>query len=396
MISVEEAWKIVNDRTLVLGAEPVALTSAVGRILAESIDAPISLPPFRQSAMDGYAVMREDLQENGNELKVVDEVPAGSTVQKQLHRGEAMRIFTGAPVPEGADFVVMQEYVNRSANTIVVTEKGAKTGANIRKVGEELMAGTLALPKGHELTAASCGFLSALGVTTVQCVRQPVVTILVTGDELVEPGTSLRYGQIYESNGTTLKVALAQMGITKVLVRRLADHYETTKSQLQSAVSEADVVLVSGGISVGDYDFVGKALEELKAKQFIYKIKQKPGKPMYFGQLQSAAVFGLPGNPASMLSCFFEYVYPVLRKMGGHGKPELQRVKRYLKSAFSAKNDRALFLKAQVTEKEVELLEGQGSFMMQSFAQANALVYLPAGSGPKSAGDEVEVHLLPF
>jgi molybdopterin molybdotransferase len=395
MISVEEAWQIVDEQTKALSAETISLTQCAGRVLAKDVLAPLSLPPFRQSAMDGYAVYREDVLENNGKLKIVAVVPAGATDRKTLSRGEAMRIFTGAPVPDGANFVVMQEYVTVQGQYITISEQGKCTGANIRTVGEELMEGTVALSKGNVISAAGQGFLSALGITTITCTALPKVSVLVTGDELVAPGQPLNYGQVYESNGATLEAALLSLHIQPQQTLRLPDQYEETKAAILNACETNDLLLISGGISVGDYDFVGKALQELGAKELIYKIQQKPGKPMYFGKLKTTTVFALPGNPASLLTCFYEYVYPVLRKMAGHRSFFMKRRQLRLQGDYHNKADRALFLKGRAKNDEVMVLEGQGSFMMQSFAQANCLIYLPALANVEE-GNEVEVHFLPY
>lgn len=390
MIDVAVAKKLVRRLRPQLKTQVVSLSAALGQVLAQAIHAPIPLPPFDQSAMDGYAIK---LGENPT-YTLVGEVAAGSGSQPHLKAGEAVRIFTGAAVPEEADAVIQQEWVITTEAGLLF-EKLPALGQNIRPKGEQLPKGGIALPAGQTLTPAALGLLASLGLTQVTTFVPPKVRVVVTGDELVEAGQALLHGQIYESNGLMLEAALRQTGFQDVQVLRIPDDYLQTVTTLQQQVQEADLLLVSGGISVGDYDHVGKALAAIGVEEWFYKVRQKPGKPLYMGTKDHCTVFALPGNPAAALSCYYEYVLTALRRAMGDQQFQLLHLQLPLTHAYERKGGRAQFLKAHCTGQAVTILDQQSSAMLQSFAQANALIYLPLEVTLLQEGDWVEVHLLP-
>ncbi|MBL4663358.1 MAG: molybdopterin molybdotransferase MoeA [Flavobacteriaceae bacterium] len=392
MISVAEAIQIVQKNT---GPHPNSikkeLLGALGYILFEDVISPIHMPPFRQSAMDGYALcLHDDLS-----YKVTGEVQAGDNTQIKLKSGEAVRIFTGAPVPNSANAVIMQEKVTTSSNSITL-ENTPLANDNIRALGAQITAGQIALTMGTTLNPAGIGFLSSLGITEVLVYQKPSVAIVVTGNELTEPGKPLVNGQIYESNALMLTGVLGSLGYQNVNTYRVDDNYKNTLEILQTTISQHDVILVSGGISVGDYDFVGKALQELKVTPLFYKVKQKPGKPLFFGKKDSKVIFALPGNPAAALNCFYIYVHLALQKLSGDIKFSIQRTQAKSQTSFQKKGDRAQFLKANYNNGGVSILDGQSSAMLHTFALANALVYIPEDVNDIKQNDLVEVILLPI
>ena len=392
MISVEQAIEIVNSKSRsTQKTESKNLSAARGHILFEDVVSPINMPPFRQSAMDGYALCL-----NGNtEYTIVGEVKAGDSQHLVLNPGEAVRIFTGAPVPDSADAVIMQERTQVADDKLTI-DAPVQAGDNIRPRGEQVLKEDIALKKGTKLTPAGIAFLMALGITKVCVCAKPSIAIVVTGDELAEAGKDLEYGQIYESNAVMLRIVLDQLDYQNVSTHKVADVYDDTLSTLKSVISNHDVILVSGGISVGDYDFVGKALAELGVEQCFYKIKQKPGKPLFFGKKGDKLIFALPGNPASALSCFYIYVLTALELRSGNGNFTLPRTKAQSVSDFTKKGDRSQFLKAIYTDGSVEILEGQSSSMLHTFALANALVYVRETADSIKINDTVEVILLPI
>lgn len=391
MITVKEAQHIVRQKSNALESIQLPLAQALDFVLSEDVDAPISLPPFDSSAMDGYAVCYTPEQ---TEYELIGEVQAGSNKTLDLKEGQAVRIFTGAMVPETANAVVMQELT--SLNGVTVKVEGAITlGSNIRKKGEQIQVNSIALKKGVLLTASGIGFLASMGIETVHVHRKPTISLLITGNELVQAGKSLQPGQIYESNGLTLVSAIKSIGLGIQTYEMVKDDFDATRKAIRTQFEASDVIIVSGGISVGDYDFVGSALEEIGVEQYFYKVKQKPGKPLFFGGMNGKLCFALPGNPASALSCFYNYVLPALRSLSGWAQPVLKRQKMICTTAFKKRGDRAQFLKAKIEENTVCILEGQGSAMLHSFALANAMVYLDEASGSVNSGDEVEVILLP-
>jgi len=392
MISVEDAIRIVKDNTTQThNFEKKIVSEALDFVLYEDVISPINMPPFRQSAMDGYALcLHEESFYN-----IIGEVKAGDNFQPTLKQGEAVRIFTGAPVPDSANTVIMQEKTSLE-NGFLRIEAIASLNENIRPLGEQVLKNQIALKKGAFLTPAAIAFITSLGITDISVYKKPTVAIVVTGNELAEAGTDLNYGQIYESNALMLCSALHQAGYKNVSTYKVDDNYENTVRLLDQVISNNDVILVSGGISVGDYDFVGKALNELGIEPLFYKVKQKPGKPLFFGKNEEKIIFALPGNPAAALSCFYIYVLPALERLSGNTLFSLHRLKAFSVSDFIKKGDRAQFLKAIYNNGTVEILEGQNSSMLHTFALANALVYLPETSGSIIKNDVVEVILLPI
>lgn len=391
MISVEQAIDTVQNNIVpTLNFERIEVSKAIGCILYEDIISPINMPPFRQSAMDGYALCL-----NGESTyHIIGEVKAGDHHQLTLKKGEAVRIFTGAPVPDSANAVIMQEKVAVKQQELTI-ESTVSLNDNIRPLGEQVTKDQIALKKGTSVSPATVGFITSLGITEVVVYAKPSIAILVTGNELVEAGKDLAFGQIYGSNAVMLTSAINKMGLQNVSSFKVDDDYKNTLDVLGKVISNYDVVLVSGGISVGDYDFVGKALQELGVEQVFYKVNQKPGKPFFFGKKEKKIVFALPGNPAAALSCFYVYVYPALQKMSGNMNYTLAKIKARSESDYTKKGDRSHFLKAIYRNGRAEILDGQSSSMLHTFALANAIVYVPETAESIKINDEVEVILLP-
>lgn len=392
MISIKEAITSIK-----LNVDPLlkkttkSVEKAGGYVLFEDIYSPINMPPFRQSAMDGYALNLHD----GLTYTLIGEVKAGDGHQPDLKIGDAVRIFTGAPVPDSANSIMMQEKVKSDGNFITI-EYQISIEHNIRPFGEQVRAGDIALKKGTKLTPAAIGYLISLGIKTVSVFKKPNIAIVTTGNELIEAGQKLSYGKIYESNSKMLLSALYGLKFYDVTLHNVEDHYSQTVEKLNAVIDENDLVLITGGISVGDYDFVGKALKELEVEELFYKVKQKPGKPLFYGKKGDTQIFALPGNPAAALSCFYVYVYIALQKMMNRDILELPRIEAISKSNFEKKGDRPQFLKAIYKNGEVEILEGQNSSMLQTFALSNALVYAPETITKIVEGDSIEVIQLPL
>ena len=391
MISIKEAITSVK-----LNAKPLlrktikSVEKAGGYLLFEDIYSPINMPPFRQSAMDGYALNLHDALT----YSLIGEVKAGDSHQPILKKGEAVRIFTGAAVPNSANAVMMQEKVQSDGNHITI-EHNISVEHNIRPLGEQVKQGDIALKKGTKLTPAAIGYLISLGVTEVFVFKKPNIAIVTTGNELIEAGQKLTHGKIYESNAKMLLSALYSLKFYDVTIHKVKDDYNKTVQTLNTAINENDLVIITGGISVGNYDFVGKALKELKVDELFYKVKQKPGKPLFYGKKGDTQIFALPGNPAAALSCFYIYVHIALQKMMNRKALELPRTQAKSISYFEKKGDRPQFLKAIYENGKVEILEGQNSSMLQTFALSNALVYAPEILTKIEKGDCVEVIQLP-
>jgi molybdopterin molybdotransferase len=391
MISITEAISTVKTNVKpLLQSTTKKVEKAGGYLLFNDVHSPINMPPFRQSAMDGYALnLHEDLS-----YTLLGEVKAGDGDTFVLKKGEAVRIFTGAPVPDTANAIMMQEKVISKGKTIAIKEQ-IPQNHNIRPLGEQVKAGDIALKKGTKLTPAAIGYLISLGITQVSVFKKPNIAIVTTGNELVDPGADLPFGKIYESNSKMLLSALYNLKYYDVTLYKVEDDYNKTVNTLNTAINANDLVMITGGISVGDYDFVGKALKELQVFELFYKVKQKPGKPLFYGKKEDTQIFALPGNPAAALSCFYVYVYIALQKLMHRNDIELPRIKAKSISAFEKKGDRPQFLKGIYTDGNIEILDGQNSSMLQTFALSNALVYVPEHVTKIKKGAVTEVIQLP-
>ncbi len=389
MISFSEALSKIESVKLSFSKSKISLDTSLNKVLAEDITSPINMPPFRQSAMDGYAIKYT----NSDTYELVDESKAGDGKFIELKKGQAVRIFTGALVPDEADTVVIQEHVSRSHNSISITKLPNKFD-NVRPVGEQVKKGDLVLKKGLKLNAAAIGFLSGIGISKVLVYKTPKVSIVVTGNELQQSGKQLEDGKIYESNSFMLRAALKNLGISDISILKTKDTFEETKNTISKALENSNVVLISGGISVGDYDFVQEALKVNDVEELFYKVNQKPGKPLWFGQKNDQFVFGLPGNPASALSCFYIYVTPLLNKIIGSKSIHLPRIKARSLSDYKNTTGKTLFLKGKLKGNDLEILHGQQSSMLHSFANSNVLVRIPNDTELINKNDEVECIIL--
>ncbi len=392
MISVEEAKKIVVSNVSSGNVLYKSLEESINHFLSEAILSPISMPPFRQSAMDGFGIKRKEGITN---YQITGEVKAGDMEMPSVESGHGVRIYTGAMVPDDVDTVVMREHARLVADTGIELEGDAEIGSNIRPEGEQINKGDIALEKGTFIDTASLSFLAMLGYDKVPVYEAPKVGIVATGSELIEPGTPLLPGQIYESNTYMLNAAVFSAIGAFASVQKVKDDFEITKETLSHTIDQSDVIIISGGISVGDYDFVGRALSELGVAPLFYKVKQKPGKPLFFGKIGEKVVFGLPGNPAAALTCFYEYVLPTLNIYRGNPQPFLRKTFESLAHDFDLKGDRSVFLKAIVEKGSVSVMSGQQSSMIRSFTEANAMIYLSGEKKSFKSGELVEVHWLP-
>ncbi|KRD61575.1 molybdenum cofactor biosynthesis protein [Flavobacterium sp. Root935] len=369
MIEVKEALEIVAANSNAMPTQKIKVQKARGYVVAETIYSPISMPPFRQSAMDGYAFTHSIR----HQYDIVGISQAGDHSNIKLKQNEAIRIFTGAYVPDDADTVVMQEHVMANTDSILIAQMPEKN-TNVRAKGEQIAKGDIVFEPNTLLTPAAIGFLACLGITEIEVYKKPKIGILVTGNELVEPGKKLKKGKIFESNSIMLQAALEIIGIEKTKVYRVKDNLKATKKALKSILKKNDIVLISGGISVGDYDFVKEALLKNGVEELFYKINQKPGKPMFFGSKKDTLIFALPGNPASSLTNFYIHVLPAVKNKMGFSEIHKPKVVRKLNSEIKNDTGKTLFLKAKYDETNVTILDGQSSAMLNSFAIANGLV----------------------
>ena len=388
MISVAEAKKIIAGNILILPKAILPLVDAMQLKLASAIYSPADSPAFPQSSMDGYAFTYSDWQAK-KKLSVDGEMQAGSKAAFSIATGQAVRIFTGAPLPTGADTVIMQEKVTVINNELHINDETLQPGNSVRAKGSAIKAGELALAKDSLLSPGAIGFLAGMGISKVTVFARPSVSIIVTGKELQQPGIDLAYGEVYESNSFSLKAVLNQLQIRDIKIYSADDELELVKQVLNEALANSNMVLLTGGVSVGDYDFVVQAAAACGVTKLFHKIKQRPGKPLYFGKKENKLVFGLPGNPSSVLTCFYEYVLPALQS-------GLMALHIPLAKSFQKPAGLTHFLKGWYDGKTVMPLDAQESYQMSSFAKANCLIKVDEEITVCKEGELTEIHLLPF
>jgi molybdopterin molybdotransferase len=386
MISVQQAKTLLNNNIPNSKEVELPLLKALNYCLANDVYSSINMPPFRQSAMDGYALNVQD----SLSYDLIGEIKAGDAHKMVLKPGEAIKIFTGAAVPDSANAVIQIEKTSCTNETLLLNESVA-LHTNIRPIGEQIKENEIALTKGTILNAAAIGFLAGLGITRVSVFKKPSIGILVTGNELVKPGNALEYGKIYESNSIMLQAALLNANFDTISSYEVNDDFINTKDSIEKALQENDILLISGGISVGDYDFVKAALEELKVETLFYKVNQKPGKPLLVGKKEDKLIFALPGNPAASLTCYYIYVQPILKKITGE-LDVTSTTKNEMKHDFTVNNTRSQFLKATFLDNEVSVLSHQQSSMLNTFALANCLLHLPEGNYELKKGSKVDIY----
>ncbi len=392
MISVSEARTIIQQYIEVLPAMPVKLHAAVGCKLATDVFATVDIPAYPQSSMDGYAFSFIDWQQHRS-LLISGEMAAGANESKQLSPKTAVRIFTGAPVPPGADTVVMQEKIIAENGLLQIQDEQLQQGANVRLKGSEIKAGELALAAGAVLTPAAIGFLAGIGITEVMIYPAPSVTVIITGNELQKPGQSLKYGQVYDANSFALSAVLGELGVHQIEIVQVPDIIEQLNEALEQALQKTDLVLLTGGVSVGDYDFVTRSAQNCGITTRFHKLKQRPGKPLFFGNKDRKLVFGLPGNPSSVLTCFYMYVLPVITGMRGY-KQGLRQQQVPLSQTYQKNTQLTHFLKGWYDGQKATPLGAQESYRMRSFAEANCLIEIEEGAVNLQEGDLVTIHLL--
>ncbi|MET4140986.1 gephyrin-like molybdotransferase Glp [Pedobacter sp. UYP1] len=391
MISVSEAKNLIDQNIKTLSPTKFPIQECCGHILAEDVFALCDIPAFQQSSMDGYAIRFEDRL---NPLTLIGEMAAGTTMRLKIGKGQTTRIFTGAALPEGADTVVMQEKVTLQDGDINILDTQLIPGAHVRAIGAEIKASALAIKHGHLLNAAAIGFLAGIGISEVVVYPMPEVSIIITGKEFCPPGKTLEFGQVYESNSYTLKAALTQAGIFNIKILYAADDLKILQETLVIALQQSDAVLLTGGVSVGDYDYVALAAAQSGVRKIFHKVKQKPGKPLYFGLHTSTPIFGLPGNPSSVLSCFYNYVLPALSKMANKDYP-LKKTEATLTEAYQKPSGLTHFLKGFYQDGMVKPLYAQESFRLSSFAQANCMICLNEHQENFKENEIVVILLLP-
>lgn len=391
MISVDEALERIFDLVRPLGAETVPLAKAAYRFMAAPATATRDQPPFPASAMDGYAICGPAIP--GGRFSVIGEASAGHGWHGALRPGQAIRIFTGAPVPPGTGSVVIQEDVSRVGDEIVLSQD-LSSGDNIRPQGQDFKAGDHVAPR--HLRPADIGLLAAMNIADVSVIRRPIVALIATGDELVMPGEAPRVDQIIASNSFALKAMVENAGGIARMMPIARDH-EASLSMVFELATEADLIVTIGGASVGDHDLVGKVAAHMGMDRAFYKVAMRPGKPLMAGKLHGKPMLGLPGNPVSSVVCGHIFMLPMLRVLQGHPAraPEMRRAR--LAADLTANGPRAHYMRARLERLDpdenlpkIRAFDAQDSALLSVLSQADSLLLRPVADGPRRAGDIVQ------
>lgn len=399
MISYYEAKELTFKLAKTLGVQDLGLLESLDLVLAEDVISEVNIPPFDNSAMDGYAVRWLDIKNASPDdpavLELVGEVPAGESFEGKICEGEAVAIFTGAPIPEGADTVVPVEFTQKENGKVLVF-KPVEEGGNIRPAGEDVKAGEKVFSRGTKVTPGVVGVLASIGRSRVRVYRKPVVGVVSTGSELLEIDEPYRFGKIRNSNTYLLRALLKQLPVEVFNFGFVKDEPEIVRKVFEEALSVVDVLIATGGVSVGEYDPVKEVLGKMGAKLVFWKVAQKPGKPMAVYTWREKVIFGLPGNPAAVHICFLEYVRPFLLKSLGYKDFEPVTLRAPIKGGHRKKAGRLNFLRVFLTSENGRLVAiktgAQGSGVLSTSARANALALIPEEVEHLGEEEEVEIH----
>ncbi len=400
MLSVQEALALVVEHAGQQPAVETPLEKSFGLLLAEDVTSDVDSPPFTKSMMDGYAVLAADIKDGQGEVVKVGEIAAGQVPSQKLEAGQTIQIMTGAPVPEGAEAVIMVENSQVVAETssleevIELKDSNFKPGQNIMPKGRELSKGEIVLKTGHRIGAPEVGLLATVGCVSPKVFQRPTLAVLSTGDEIVPPSQKPGPGQIRNSNESTV-VALAQAAGINYKRLGVAKDDEADLAEKIKVGLNSDVLILSGGVSAGKRDLVPKVLEQLGVKQVFHKARFKPGKPIWFGTHENGLVFGLPGNPVSVLACFEVFVKTALKKRMGFENPLPQLEEASLREDFKYSTRRPTYhpakLRTEGGKLTIQPVSWYGSPDLRALNAANSLVVLPSGDGPYNAGDSLQV-----
>lgn len=398
-LSCEEAIvRILDSMSSLTQTEMVPIRHSLGRVTSFDIIAAANVPPHKNSAMDGYAFRQEELQGLNNPvIKIIGTAFAGKAFTRPIEKNEAVRIMTGAVVPENADTIVIQEHVKAGGKDLQILEM-PNFGENIRAAGEDIRVGETILKSGHTVTPADLGLIASLGIAEVQVFQKPRVAYFSTGDELKSLGTTLEPGEIYDSNRYTLYGMLQHLGVEIIDMGVVKDTYDAIEAALLDASKSADMVITSGGVSVGDADFIKEALGNVGQVKF-WKIAMKPGRPLAFGKIGKAHFFGLPGNPVSVMVGFHQFVTPALEKISGTETNRNIILEASVTEPLRKRPGRAEYQRGILAQEDdgsltVQPTGDQGSGILKSMSQANCFIYLPIDASDIPVNEAVRV--IPF
>ncbi|MBN1637023.1 MAG: molybdopterin molybdotransferase MoeA [Deltaproteobacteria bacterium] len=395
MITVEDARKTILSHIEPLAPEKMYILDALGRYLAEDVHSPIAIPQVNNSAMDGYAVRSDDIVNPETKLTVIYDLPAGTLPKGPVGSNQAVRIMTGAPVPPGADAVVMRENTEESAHEVII-KTIPKKHEHIRFMGEDIAEKALVLKKGALIGPAQIGVLASIMCSMVHCHQRPVVAVLGTGDEIVDLDQDLSEGKVVSSNSYTLISLIKTIGGIPLYLGIAKDNRQDLQEKFSRA-KRADLILTSGGVSLGDYDLVKKIMTSGENRMEFWQVEMKPGKPLAFGNINGIPAIGLPGNPVSTMISFYQFARPAILKMLGADNLMLPCVKAKLKTPLKKKTDRAHYIRGILRTQGQELVVSstgpQGSGILTSMADANCFIVLPKETSSAEVNELVECEL---
>jgi len=403
MIDVNKALEVVIKKSKTLGTKRLIVAESEGYVLADDLKSKFDLPLFNNSAMDGYAIKHSDSlnadKKSSISLPIIKTIKAGDSDRLNLKSGWAAKIMTGALVPGGADTVVRKEDCTQDGDYLILTQK-FPARQNIRYKGEEIKKGAIGLKKGTLINPAAIGFILELGHKKISVYRKPNISLLVTGEELLNPGEKIKPGKIRDTNSYSLSSAITKENANLVSALKVKGNYDEIKSNISSLLKYSDMLIITGGISVGDYDYIKDILNSLGVKKLFWGVSQRPGGPLFFGIYRNKLIFGLPGNPASSLVCYYEYIRPSILLLTGRKDFSLIRIEAFLTVELKKKPGKTHFLRGIVQSKnngyQVSSAGEQGSHILRSFAQSNCFIFFPRKKSVLKKGEKVEVHLLPF
>jgi molybdopterin molybdotransferase len=400
-ISLEEAQSLLFEHCSLMQSEQVHLKDSLGRVLSEDLRAQDNIPPFDRSPYDGYAFRAEDTlkasQENPVTLRVIDEVPAGYTSEFSIEEGTAVKILTGAPIPEGADAITKYEDTLYDGKQVTIFT-AFKSGENVVPAGEDVKKGTVIAPYGTIITPPICGLIAALGLEYIPVFRIPKIAIVSTGDELVEVSEPLIPGKIRNTNCYTLYAYIKSIGAEPIIIGTAKDRIEEVAALIEQGVEKADMVLTTGGVSVGDYDVVSRAVESTGAESLYWKIEMKPGSATFAGVKKGKVICGLSGNPSAAMINFHLVVVPFIKKMAGRTKYMYEQIEVTLKKDFKKTSPRRRFLRGSLLYEEgctrMVSTGEQGNGVLSSMIGCNILTEIPEKSGPMKSGEKLLAYLI--
>ncbi|HEY8362932.1 MAG TPA: gephyrin-like molybdotransferase Glp [Tissierellaceae bacterium] len=402
-VSVEKAEEILLNQEIKRNIVEMPILESLDYVLAEDIVSDINIPPFDRSPLDGYALRSEDIKnatkENPITLEVIDSIQAGHVSHKIIEKGQAIRIMTGAKIPKGADVVIRFEDTEFTDKNVKIFSY-LEPNSNIVKAGEDIKIGDVVLKKGKLIKPADIGIMASLGKTKVKVFSKPRIAILATGDELVEIDKCLEEGKIRNSNSYTIAAQIKKLGGEPVILGICGDDLDKIKEKLLDGLNTADIVITTGGVSVGDADLVKEAFIEIGGELLFWKVRMKPGTPIAVAKYHSKLIFGLSGNPAAASITFEKFVRPIILKAMGRENFKLVKVESILESEFTKVSNQNRYVRAITYYKNggfvTVLPDKHSSGVLSSMSDTNSLFYVKAGTGPYKKGDKIQVELLDF